>query len=122
MNSNTKNSSSFSRMTSFSLTMLGWLSFFKDFTSRSCIHSSQLHSGKRADDNHKKTVLSGVVKAWGATLTSYEDGSSATTYICRLLAHARRPTMCSGGKRQSFYKEANISSATKANESVGYGR
>ena len=42
MYSKTKNNSSFSRITSFSLTMFGWFSFFSDFTSRSCMHSSHV--------------------------------------------------------------------------------
>ena len=42
MNSKTKNNSSFSRITSRNLTMLGWLSRFKLFTSRSCMHSSHV--------------------------------------------------------------------------------
>ena len=42
MYSKTKKSSSFSRMTSFSLIMLGWFSFFSDLTSRSCMHSSHV--------------------------------------------------------------------------------
>ena len=41
-NSNTKYSSSFSRMTSFSLTMLGWLSLRSERTSRSAMHSSHV--------------------------------------------------------------------------------
>jgi autotransporter-associated beta strand protein len=39
-NSKTKNSSSFSRMTSLSLTMLHWLSFLSDLISRKAMHSS----------------------------------------------------------------------------------
>ena len=40
--SNTKKSSSFSRITSFSLTTQGWFSLRRDLTSRRDIHSSQL--------------------------------------------------------------------------------
>ena len=42
MNSNTKNSSLFSRTTSFSLMMLGWVcSFLSELTSARLTHSSQ---------------------------------------------------------------------------------
>lgn len=40
MNSKTKKSSSCSRITSLSFTMVGWLSLRRLLTSRSCMHSS----------------------------------------------------------------------------------
>lgn len=110
MNSNTKKSSSFSRITSLSLTMLGWLSFFKDFTSRSCMHSSQLHSGKRVNEN-RKTVLSGEAMAntrGGNLDLQRRQQSGYITYPCDVLAHAGRSTMCNGGKMPWFNKEGKI--------------